>query len=150
MGLFDNLFMAADLVKGGIAAVKAVDKMEELAEKLYDDYWDVQTSETKRLYKQYKSAKKKYDDNEDLDKQTELSDAAESAVASCILSATTNASLPKSFREEIKSAIAEWQRTNDLAMEIVEKRLMKVAKTDEEREIVRQIIDEAMAEEEEE
>lgn len=154
MGLFDNLFMAVDLVKSGIASYKAESKLEELAQQSQDDYDDVLTDESRALYAEYKKLKDQKDAMEPTEEITEeqqkLDEQLMQAVVDYLLSLTGIASLPKSFRNQIPEAIAEWQRTNDLPMEIMEKRMMKVAKTDEEREVVRQILDEAKKEMDEE
>ena len=63
------------------------------------------------------------------------------------MSAVANPAISKKFNKEVTDAIAEWNRTNDLPMEIFEKRMMKEAKTDEERAEIRKALDEIKADE---
>lgn len=138
MGLFDGLFMAVDIVKGGIAAAKASDKLEELAKRSKDDYDDVLTAESRSLYEKYGALRKKRDDTDDMDEQNDLTEEVENAAVAYLVSLGTNASLPRSFRNELQEAIVAYQKANDMPYEMLEKRFMNMAKTDEERDFVRQ------------
>lgn len=147
MGLFDGLFMAVDLVKGGVAAFKATERLEELCGQSIDYYEGSLTEDNTKLYEEYKALVKKKDAIEDADKQNEMTEDVEKALVSYLMSVSTNPAISKKFASDIQSAIAEWQKCNDMPNEVFEKYMMKQAKTPEEREAVRKILDEANAEE---
>ena len=147
MGLFDGLKLAKDLIKGGIASVKACDKLDELVEKSQDDYEDVLSPAEKQLYREYKELYDRKEEEEDIDRQNEMTEGVEAAEVAYLLALTKNGSLPKSFRDQIAPAVEEYRRTNDLPYEIVEKRLRKMAKDDEERAFVDQLMEEVRKDE---
>jgi len=147
MGLFDGLFAAADILKGGIAAFKATEKLEELATTSMDDYDDVLTDESRKLYQTYVDLHAKQEDTEDIDEQNAMTDDVEGALVAYLVSLGANSSLPRSFRNEVQGAIVEYQKANDLSFDLLEKRFMKMAKTDEERDFVRQCMEEAKKDE---
>ena len=146
MGLFDNLFMAADLVKSGVAAYKASERLEELCNQANDSYDGSFTDENRRLFADFEKATKAASEATG-DDQAKLSDAKDEAAIAFLLSAVANPAISKKFNKEVTDAIAEWNRTNDLPMEIFEKRMMKEAKTDEERAEIRKALDEIKADE---
>ena len=147
MGLFDNIKLAADLVKGGIAAFKAVEKLDKLAERSRDEYKSLVNADEERLYKAYLNAKDAYEKEEDTDKKNELTEKVEAAEVAYLMAVGEDASFPAAFRSEIAAAIAEYRKTNsdEAMMGVVDKWIMRQAKTDEEKEAARQILDEARA-----
>ena len=147
MGLFDNIFMAADLVKSGIASYKATERLEELIGQANDFYGDSFTEENKGLYTAFKKAADALTACTNTDETSGLSDKKDEAAIAFLMSIAANPAISKKFGKEITDAITEWNRTNDLPMEIFEKRMMKEAKTDEERAAIRQVLDEIEAEE---
>lgn len=147
MGLFDSIFMAADLVKGGIAAFKASERLEELVGQANDYYEGSFTEENKALYVAFKKTSDALAATTDSDETSKLSDKKDEDAIAFLLSIAANPAISKKFGNEITEAIAEWNRANDLPMEIFEKRMMKAAKTDEERDMVRKFIDETKEEE---
>ena len=142
MGFFDTLKVMKDIVSGGIEAFKAGEKLDELIEKIEDDYEDELTKEEESLLKKYKKAKKANDKNEDTDKNDELLEAMEDAQLAFLEAVLENESLPKSFRREIKTAIEEFKAADNKALESVGEVLSKAAETDEDRAAVRKTINE--------
>ena len=116
MGLFDTLKVMKDIVSGGIESFKAGEKLEELIEKASDDYEDVLTAAEKKLYRKYEKAKEAYDDNDDTDKNNELLERMEDAQIEFLAALTDNSSLPKKFRNEIKTAIEEFKAADNKAL----------------------------------
>lgn len=153
MGLFDGLFATIDIIKGGVAAAKASERIEQLVEQSMDEYEDKLTADNKRLYRVWSTKKKNYDkavENDsfkDDDERNAEMEAVENAAVQYLMSLGANPSLPSSFKTEVKQGIAEYEKANDLPYELLEKRFMKMAKTDEEREFVRQCMEEAKKDE---
>ena len=142
MGFFDTFKVMKDIVTGGIEAFKAGEKLEELIEKIEDDYEDALTAEDKKLLKAYKKAKRAYDDNDDTDKNDDLLGKMEDAQLSFLEALAGNKSLPKSFKNEIKTAIDDFKAADNKALESVGEVLSKAAETDEDRAEVRRTINE--------
>ena len=140
MGFFDTFKVMKDIVTGGIEAFKAGEKLEELIEKIEDDYEDALTAEDKKLLKAYKKAKRAYDDNDDTDKNDDLLGKMEDAQLSFLEAVADNKSLPKSFKNEIKTAIEEFKAADNKALESVGEVLSKAAETDKDRAQVRKTI----------
>lgn len=139
--------MAADLVKGGIAAFKASERLEELCQQATDFCEGMFTDENKKLLKEYTALKKKQDAIKDAEESNKMTDDVEKALVSFLLSVAANPAVSKKFTADVKAGVAEWNRTNnDLPMEIFEKRMMKEAKTEEERAEIRKVLDEIAAE----
>jgi len=142
MGFFDTFKVMKDIVTGGIEAFKAGEKLEELIEKIEDDYEDALTAEDKKLLKAYKKAKRAYDDNDDTDKNDDLLGKMEDAQLSFLEAVADNKSLPKSFKNEIKTAIEEFKAADNKALESVGEVLSNAAETDKDRAQVRKTINE--------
>jgi len=142
MGFFDTFKVMKDIVTGGIEAFKAGEKLEELIEKIEDDYEDALTAEDKKLLKAYKKAKRAYDDNDDTDKNDDLLGKMEDAQLSFLEAVADNKSLPKSFKNEIKTAIEEFKAADNKALESVVEVLSNAAETDKDRAQVRKTINE--------
>ena len=142
MGFFDTFKVMKDIVTGGIEAFKAGEKLDELIEKIEDDYEDALTAEDKNLLKTYKKAKRAYDDNDDTNKNDDLLGKMEDAQLSFLEAVAESKSLPKSFKREIKTAIDEFKAADNKALESVGEVLSKAAETDEDRAEVRRTINE--------
>lgn len=147
MGLFDNLFMAKDIIAGGIAAFKASEKLEELIGQSIDYYDSVLSDENREFYAKYTELNKKKEATEDTEKRNAMTDEVEKAMVEYLLSVCANTSVSKKFRDDVQAAIAEWQKANDAPMEIFEKHMMRQAKTDEERAEIKRVMEEVKAEE---
>ena len=147
MGLFDGIKMAADLVKGGIAAFKASEKLEELVKRSQDEYKSLVKPEQAKLYQEYASLDRAKLKETDTDKQNALTEKAEAAAAAYLSALAADAAFPQAFRDEVTQALAEYAKTNDAAMEIFEKYMMKQAKTDAEKEEARKALEALKAEE---
>lgn len=143
MGLFDGLKTMVDIVKAGVEAVKATDKMDEVVEKVREDYKKQLTDDEKALLKQYRTLKKKHEETEDLDEANAMIEDVEKAEVEFLMAVTQNPELPDDLKDEMKAAVEGYIRANDAPMEIIEKRFMKMAKTDEEKDFVRQLMEEA-------
>lgn len=143
MGFFDTLKVMKDIVSGGIDAFKAGEKLDELITQATDDYDDVLTAEDKSLLKKYHRAKEAYDDNDDTDKNSELLTAMEDAQIAFLESLQKNSSLPKSFRAEIKTAIEEFKKADNKALDTLEDVLNKNAENDEQRAEIKRTLDES-------
>ena len=147
MGLFDGLKTMVDLVGDGIAAFKASEALESLAQQAIDEYGDILPSESKALYDKFKELKKKQEETEDLDESNALYEPIEDALMAFMLAVSANSDVPSEFTAKAANAVAELQKANDAPIEHIKERFMGIAKTDEEREVVEKILQEAMAEE---
>ena len=148
MGLFDGLKTMVDIVKAGVESVKATDKMDAVVEKVKDEYKKALTEDEKALLKQYKKLKEKYEEEDDLDKANAMVDDVEKAEVEFLMAITKNPDLPDDLKDEIKAAVEAYIKANDAPAEILEKRLMNMAKTDEEKDFVRQMVEAAKEDEE--
>ena len=52
-----------------------------------------------------------------------------------------NSSLPQNFRDEIKNAVAEFKKANNMALESLGETLTKYAENDEEKAAVKKVIE---------
>ena len=143
MGFFDTLKVMKDIVSGGIATFEAGEKLDELIEKSFADYEDVLTAEEKNLHKQYEKSAQAYKDNSDSDKTNELLEKMEDDRIKFLEALEKNSSLPKSFRNEIKTAIEEFKKADNMALDTLGEVLEKNAENDEEKAEVRRILDES-------
>lgn len=143
MGFFDTFKVMKDIVVGGIESYKAGEKLDELIQKATFDYDDVLTAEDKSFLQKYKQAKKTYDDNTDSDKNNDLLKQKEDVQLEFLESLTKNLSLPKSFRNEIVTAIEEFKKADNLALESLGEVLEKNAETDEQRAEIKRTLDES-------
>ncbi len=139
MGLFDGLKAMTDIISGGIAAAKASGRLEELADQAMEDYDDVLTPEQVKLYQAYKAEKEKLDDCEPGDEWNAQSDKSEQACVEFVSSIIAFSALPKSYRNNLKEAVEEYSKTNDVSA-IFEKAMLRYAKTDEERAEIKQAV----------
>ena len=64
-----------------------------------------------------------------------------------LMSVAENPAISAELKDTIKAAIENYIKANNAPMEMLEKRFMKMAKTDEEKEFVRQMMDEVKKEE---
>lgn len=142
MGLFDSLFMAKDIIASGINAVKASGRLEELVGQTIDYYDNVLSDENREFYKAYKELKAKQEAIEDLDERNAVGEEVEKAMVAYLVSVSANTAVSEKFRSDVRDAVAEWKKSNNSAAEIVEKYMMKEAKTEEEREEVRKALQE--------
>ena len=151
MGLFDSienaldaLSVAKDIVKGGIASYKADEKLDELAEKSWDEYEDEQSDEERELYKKYKRSKEKHENADaGTDEKNELLTKVEKRRVAYLKAVSENEEIPEDFREEVKAALKEYKRAESIALDSLEDTLMKHAETDEQREAVKKAVDDA-------
>lgn len=143
MGFFDTLKVMKDIVSGGIASFQAGEKLDELIKKVEDDYADVLTADEKKLLKNYKRSMKAYDDNSDTDKNDELIDKLDDDRLAFLEALQKNFSLPKSFRNEIKTAIEEFKNADNSALDSLGEVLEKNAENDEQRAEVRKTINQS-------
>ena len=147
MGLFDNLKLVKDLVKGGIEAVKATDQLDALVETSQTTYASRLSPRNKKFYKDFKALKDKQDGLEDIDAANAMMDEVEGAEVDYLLSLLMNKSLPKEFHSEITQAVEEYHKANNAPYEILEKRFLKMARTEEERQFVNQMMEEVKKDE---
>lgn len=140
MGLFDTLKIMKDIVTGGIEAYEAGEKLDELIEKVENEYEDALTAEDKARLKEYKTAKKAYDNNTDNDK---LLGKMEDARLSFLEALEENSTLPKTLRHEIRTQIEEFKTADNKALNSLGNTLEKYAETDEQRTEIRKTLDES-------
>ena len=143
MGFFDTLKVMKDIVTGGIEAYKAGEKLDELIEKVEDDYEDALTTNDEARLKQYKKAKKAYDENTDSDNNDEMLENMENARLAFLEALEDNSTLPKSLKTEIKTSIAEFKKADNKALDSLGETLEKYAENDEQRAEVRKTLDES-------
>lgn len=142
MGFFDTLKVMKDIVVGGIESYKAGEKLLELIEKSQNDYEDVLTAEEKKLYQTYQNVKAEYEPKTGEEQQAVI-DKFEDAQIAYLESLENNSSLPKSFREEIKTAIEEFKKADNFALESLGETLEKYAENDEQKTEVRKTLEES-------
>ena len=143
MGLFDGIKLAADLVKGGIAAFKASEKLDELVKRSQDEHKALVNPEQAKLYRDYKSIADAKEKESDIDKQNAMTEKAEAAQVAYLSALEADAAFPKAFRAEITLALEDFRKANDLPEEIFAKHMAAQAKTEEEKAEVWRILDEA-------
>ena len=150
--MFESIKAMKDIVSAGIDAYKASEHLDAVVKEAKNEYKEQFTDDEKALWKQVKSLKKEHDavdtssGKEAQEKANALLTEVEKAEMAFLMALSKNKDLPKEFRKECKAAVTNYIKTNDDApVEILEKYLMKAAKTDEERESVHQMIEEAMA-----
>lgn len=147
MGLFDGIKMMADLVKAGVSAAKASGKLDELTERSQEEFKSLLKPGQAKLYQDYKALADAKEKESDIDKQNAMTEKVEAAEVAYLAALEADASFPKAFRAEIVLALEEFRKANDMPAEIFEKHMMSQAKTDEEKEAVRQIMRETLADE---
>lgn len=142
MGFFDTLKVMKDIVVGGIESFKAGEKLDELIEKSQNDYSDILTTEENNLYQAYQNVKAQYDATSGEDQQ-KLIEKVEDARIAYLESLENNSSLPKSFKEEIKTAIEEFKKADNKALDSLGETLEKYAENDEQKAEVRKTVEES-------
>ena len=147
MGIFDGLKTMIDIVKGGIEAYKATEKMDEIVAKILAEYKDSLRDEDSALYAAYTAMKEKKEAEKDQEKANAMIEEVEKAETEFLMSVSDNPSIPADLKATIKAAIETYIKANNAPMEMLEKRFMKMAKTDEEKEFVKQMMDEVKQEE---
>lgn len=143
LGFFDTLKIMKDIVTGGIEAYEAGEKLDELIEKVEDEYEDALTAEDKARLKEYKTTKKAYDDNTDREKNDKLLGEMEDARLSFLEALEDNSTLPKSLRNEIRTQIEEFKTADNKALNSLGSTLEKYAETDEQRTEIRKTLNES-------
>ena len=142
MGLFDGIKLVGDLVKGGIAAFKASEKLEALVERSRNEFKSLIKPEQEQLYQKYATLNHAKGKEEDVEKQNALTDKVEAAAVAYLSALAADDAFPKDFRDEITQALREYVHANEGAMDdILGNYLMKQAKTDEEKEAVRLMLE---------
>lgn len=147
MGLFDGLKTMFDIVKGGIEAYKATEKMDEIVAKIMAENKESLRDEDLALYSAYTALKEKKDAAKDQEAANAMIEEVEKAEVEFLMSVAENSGISPEVKDAIKAAIETYIKANNAPMEILEKRFMKMAKTDEEKEFVKQMMDEAKKEE---
>lgn len=146
MGFFDTLkamTIVKDIVKGGIATYKADEKLDELITRIREDYKDMLTEDEKELRKAYKAAKKELKEQEDSlsdEEKTALKNEVTDKKLAYLEAVSQNADLPEDFRGEIKNAVEEFKRAENLALDSLEEKLVHAAETEEDKEKVRETL----------
>ena len=143
MGFFDTLKVMKNIVTGGIEAYKVGEKLDELIEKVEDDYEDALTTNDKARLKQYRKAKKAYDKNTDADNNDEMLENMENSRLAFLEALKDNSTLPKSLKTEIKTSIAEFKKADNKALDSLGEMLENYAENDEQRAEVRKTLDES-------
>ena len=142
MGLFDGIKLVGDIVKGGIAAFKASEKLEALVERSQNEFKSLIKPEQEQLYQKYATLGHAKDTEKDVEKQNAMTDKVEAAAAAYLSALAADDAFPKDFRDEITQALREYAHANEGAMDdILGNYLMKQAKTDEEKEAVRLMLE---------
>ncbi len=131
MGLFDGIKLVGDIVKAGVAAVKASGKLEELADRSRTECAGL-NPEQEKLYQECKALR------DAKEKDPDVSDEQiEAAEVKYLKSLEDDASIAKAFRAEITLALQEYARANgDAIDDVLGGYMMKQAKTPEEKELV--------------
>ena len=141
MGFFDTLKVMKDIVKGGIASYESGEKLDELIDKSAKNYKKFLSDDEKNLYKKYLSAKESYEENFSDDENNKLLEKFENCQVEYLEALQKNSSLPQNFRDEIKNAVAEFKKANNMALESLGETLTKYAENDEEKAAVKKVIE---------
>ena len=142
MGLFDGIKLVGELVKGGIAAFKASEKLEALVERSRNEFKGLIKPEQEQLYQKYATLDYAKVKEKDVEKQNAMTDKVEAAAVAFLSALAADDAFPKDFRDEITQALQEYAHANEGAMDdILGNYLMKQAKTDEEKEVVRLMLE---------
>lgn len=133
MGIFDGFKVAKDIIQGGIETAKACEALDEAVKKSITEYESRLTSTDKELYLNYKVLCDKEEKLTDMDAKNQMSEEIEAAEIAYLTSLLSNIAIATAFKSEIKAAIAHYNTANAEAMERVKKRMLSMAKTEEER-----------------
>ena len=139
MGLFDGIKLMGDIVKAGVAAFKSSEKLEALTDRSRTECGGFHP-EQEKLYQECRALRAAREKEEDTEKANALTEQIEAAEVKYLASLEEDTSIDKAFRAEITLALQEYARTNSedgVMDDILGKYLMKQAKTDEEKEGVR-------------
>ena len=132
MGLFDGIKLVGDIIKAGAAAVKASEKLEELIDRSRKECAGL-NPEQEKLYQECKALR---------DAPEAEDEKIEAAEVKYLKSLEDDASVAKAFRAEITLALEEYARANEGAIDdVLGGYMMKRAKTDEEKELVRLMLE---------
>ena len=144
MGLFDTLKVMKDIVKGGVAAYQADEKLDELIKRIKENYKDKLSEDERALRKSYKKAKEELEENEghlSEEKEKALKDKVIDRKLAYVRAVADNPDLPEDFRAELANAVEEYKQAENLALDTFEEVTVKMAETDKDRQKVRDIID---------
>ena len=141
MGFFDTLKVMKDIVQGGIASYKSGEKLDELIEQSMDDYKKFLSADEKNLHKKYLKAKEAYEENFSDDENNTLLQKFEDAQVEYLEALEKNSSLPQNFIDEIKTALEEFKKADNMALESLGETLTKYAENDEERESIKKALE---------
>lgn len=147
MGFFDEIAdtfkVMKDIVHGGIESYKAGEKLDALIERVEKDFGSALTDDNKNLLTAYKTSKQAYGDNTDSDKNQKLLQKMEDDRVAFLTALLDNSSLNGEFRFEISTALKEFKKADNLALESAADTIGKYAETDEQRAEVRKAFDDA-------
>ncbi len=138
--MFEGLKTMKDIVQGGIDAVKASGKLDKVVEESRKDYKEELTDEDRKLFNQYKKLKEKHEAEQDMEKANAMIEEVEAAEVAYLLSLTKNKDLPKAFRRQVQEAVDAYAESNEAVYGIVEKAMLRYAKDEEEKELVRKAV----------
>ena len=144
MGLFDTLKVMKDIVKGGVAAYQADEKLDELIKRIKEDYKDMLSEDERALRKAYKQAKEELEEKEghlSEEEEKALKDKVIDRKLAYVRAVAENPGLPADFRGELANAVEEYKQAENLALDTFEEVTVKMAETDKDRQKVRDIID---------
>ena len=122
------LKVAKDIVKGGISAYEAGEKVDALIAKSAEEYQDILTEEENALHRQYLSAQTE-------EEKTSLRLAYLDALAA-------NPSLPEDFRQEVQENAQSYRQAENFALNSMKETLLEHAETEEQREEIEHVVDE--------
>ena len=142
MGFFDTLKVMKDIVTGGIEAYNAGEKLDALIEQTVTKHRAALSDNERALHKQFKRSAQAYDDNDDTDKNDALLEKMEDARLAFLDAVANNPLMPQTLRDEIKTAVADFKRAENSALDSFGETAEKYAETDEERASVRRTVNE--------
>ncbi len=146
-GIGISLGTMKDIVTTGIASAKLVSQMEKLAETAQNEYKSQFAPADSAFSLKYRKAKEKYEKAQETgasdEERNRLSEESEDKLAVFVKSLSRNEKLPLEFRANCEKTAKEYTETKDAAINAMEARFMKMAKTDEEKESVQKIMNEA-------
>ena len=147
MGFFDEIAdtfkVMKDIVDGGIESYKAGEKLDALIVRVEKNFGDALTADDKKLLAAYKTSKQAYENNTDGDKNDDLLQKMEDNRIAFLEAAEANSSLNGDFRFEIKLALKEFNRAENLALESAADTIGKYAENDEQRDQVRKAFEDS-------
>ena len=136
-----------DILTTGIASAKLITQMEKLSDTAHNEYKSQFAPADSAFSLKYRKAKEKYEKATESgvsdEESNKLSEEKDDKLTVFIKSLSRNEKLPLEFRASCEKAAKEYTESKDAAINAMENRFMKMAKTDEEKAEMHKMFEEA-------